>query len=43
MLEERTFEIVWVDKDDPVELDFGDIPFQSVRYDGSEQIVKQPE
>jgi alpha-D-xyloside xylohydrolase len=41
MLNRRTFEIVWADRDKPVALDFDGAPAQSVSYDGQELVIKQ--
>jgi alpha-D-xyloside xylohydrolase len=41
MLKERSFEIVWVNKDKPVGFDLEAVPAQTVRYDGSELVIKQ--
>ena len=41
MLEERTFEIMWVTKDDPSGLDLNRAPDETVRYTGQEIIVER--
>ncbi len=41
MLKKRTFEIVWVSRKAPTALDFDAKPSLSVRYDGSELVIKQ--
>jgi len=40
MLKSRTFEIVWVSKDNPVAFNLGAAPVQAVRYNGRELTVK---
>lgn len=40
MLQQRTFEIVWIGHDKPVALDLESAPATSVSYDGSEVAVK---
>ncbi len=40
MLQQRTFEIVWVDREQPAALDFEAAPATSVTYDGSEVVVR---
>ncbi len=40
MLKSRTFEIVWVDKDNPVAFNLRATPAQAVRYNGREVTVK---
>ena len=42
MLQERTFEIVWITESQPTGLDFNLVPVQSVHYDGKKLVVKQP-
>ncbi len=41
MLKERTFEITWVSREKPAGLNLDSRPVQSVRYDGSELVIKQ--
>jgi alpha-D-xyloside xylohydrolase len=41
MLKERTFEITWVSREKPAGLDLDSKPSQSIRYDGSELVIKQ--
>jgi alpha-D-xyloside xylohydrolase len=40
MLKSRTFEIIWVDKDNPVPFNLGAASAQAVRYNGREVTVK---
>jgi alpha-D-xyloside xylohydrolase len=42
MLQNRTFEIIWVGKDKPIPFDLNAAPIQTVHYDGTETIVRQP-
>ena len=39
MLQERTFEIVWVKKDKRIPLDLDKAPDVTIRYDGSAEVV----
>jgi len=41
MLKERSFEIVWVNKENPAGFDLDGAPAQAVRYDGNELVVIQ--
>jgi alpha-D-xyloside xylohydrolase len=42
MLKERTFEITWVSRKNPAGLNLDSGPIQSVRYDGSEMVIRSP-
>jgi alpha-D-xyloside xylohydrolase len=41
MLKERSFEIVWINKENPAGIDLDGRPAQVVRYDGNELVVVQ--
>jgi hypothetical protein len=41
MLKKRTFEIVWVNKAEPLGLDLDGPAAESVQYDGSKLVIKQ--
>jgi alpha-D-xyloside xylohydrolase len=43
MLKARSFEIIWISKDHPSGLDFTSAPDATVRYDGSQQMIKMVE
>jgi len=40
MVETRTFEIVWITKQKPSDLNFQSVPDKSIVYDGSQLIIK---
>ena len=40
MLEKRTFEIIWIDKENPSGLKFDSKPDSVIKYDGTQQIIK---
>ncbi len=39
MLEERTFNIVWISKDKPLAFDYDIVPDKKVKYNGQEQVI----
>jgi alpha-D-xyloside xylohydrolase len=41
MLDERTVEVVWIDRDNPVGLDFDGPPDETIRYDGNRVTIRR--